>query len=99
MEMTKIIDRKDRRRLNKKLQKVEQLAQPTAKLSNEALQQKTQEFKQRLANGETLDDLLPEAFAAIREAAKRILGMYPYAVQVLGVGSTCGRRRPAGSTA
>lgn len=41
MEMTKIIDRKDRRRLNKKLQKVEQLAQPTAKLSNEALQQKT----------------------------------------------------------
>lgn len=84
MEMTKIIDRKDRRRLNKKLQKVEQLAQPTAKLSNEALQQKTQEFKQRLANGETLDNLLPEAFAAIREAAKRILGMYPYAVQVLG---------------
>lgn len=79
-----IVDRKDRRRLNKQLQKVNHLAQTTAKLSDEELQQKTKEFKQRLANGETLDGLLPEAFAAIREAAKRILGMYPYAVQVLG---------------
>lgn len=79
-----IVDRKDRRRLNKQLQKVNHLAQTTAKLSDEELQQKTKEFKQRLANGETLDGLLPEAFAAIREAAKRILGMYPYDVQVLG---------------
>lgn len=84
MEMTMIVDRKDRRRLNKQLQKVNHLAQTTAKLSDEELQQKTKEFKQRLANGETLDGLLPEAFAAIREAAKRILGMYPYDVQVLG---------------
>ncbi len=54
------------------------------KLSEEALQGKTAEFKQRLAQGETLDDLLPEAFAAVREAADRVLGMRPYPVQLLG---------------
>ncbi len=53
-------------------------------LSEEALQGKTAEFKQRLSQGETLDDLLPEAFAAVREAADRVLGMRPYPVQLLG---------------
>ena len=53
-------------------------------LSEEALKHKTVEFKQRLAAGETLDDLLVEAFAAIREAAWRVLGMKPYPVQLLG---------------
>ena len=53
-------------------------------LSEEALRGKTQEFKNRLAAGETLDDLLPEAFAAIREAADRVLGMRPYPVQLMG---------------
>ncbi len=53
-------------------------------LSQEQLQGKTAEFKARLANGETLDDLLPEAFAAIREAAWRVLGMRPYPVQLIG---------------
>ena len=53
-------------------------------LSEEALKGKTGEFKQRLAQGETLDDLLPEAFAAIREAADRVLGMRPYPVQLMG---------------
>ena len=53
-------------------------------LSEEALKAKTQEFKDRLANGETLDDLLPEAFAAIREASDRVLGMRPYPVQIIG---------------
>ena len=53
-------------------------------LSDEALKAKTPEFKERLAKGETLDDLLPEAFAAIREAADRVLGMRPYPVQILG---------------
>ena len=48
------------------------------------LQHKTAEFKERLAKKATLDELLPEAFAAIREAAKRVLGMFPYDVQVLG---------------
>ena len=53
-------------------------------LSEEALKAKTAEFKTRYQNGETLDDLLPEAFAAIREAADRVLGMRPYPVQILG---------------
>ena len=53
-------------------------------LSEEALKGKTQEFKNRLAAGETLDDLLPEAFAAVREAADRVLGMRPYPVQLIG---------------
>ena len=55
-----------------------------AALSEEALKGKTAEFKNRLSQGETLDDLLPEAFAAIREAAWRVLGMKPYPVQLLG---------------
>ena len=53
-------------------------------LSEEALKGKTQEFKNRLEQGETLDDILPEAFAAIREAADRVLGMRPYPVQLIG---------------
>ncbi len=53
-------------------------------LSEEALKGKTEEFKKRLAGGETLDDILPEAFAAIREAADRVLGMRPYPVQLIG---------------
>ena len=53
-------------------------------LSDEALRNKTSEFKARYAQGETLDDLLPEAFAAVREAAFRVLGMRPYRVQLIG---------------
>ena len=54
------------------------------KLSDEELKGKTKEFKQRLADGETLDDLLVEAFATVREAAKRVLGMEHYRVQLIG---------------
>ena len=53
-------------------------------LTDAELQQKTPEFKQRLANGETLDDILPEAFATAREASWRVLGMRPYRVQLVG---------------
>ena len=53
-------------------------------LSEEALRGKTAEFKNRLSQGETLEDLLPEAFAAIREAADRVLGLRPYPVQLIG---------------
>ena len=53
-------------------------------LSDEELKAKTPAFKDRLAKGETLDDILPEAFAAIREAADRVLGMRPYPVQLIG---------------
>ena len=55
-----------------------------AALSEDELKGKTQEFKNRLENGETLDDILPEAFAAVREAAWRVLGMKPYPVQLIG---------------
>ena len=53
-------------------------------LSEEELKDKTRQFKERLASGETLDDILPEAFAAIREAADRVLGLRPYPVQLIG---------------
>ena len=57
--------------------KIESLADEYKALSDAQLQAKTAEFRQRLANGETLDDLLPEAFATVREAADRVLGMRP----------------------
>ena len=64
--------------------KVESLAPQMAALSDEQLRGKTKEYKARLANGETLDDLLPEAFATVREAAKRVLQMEHYRVQIIG---------------
>ncbi len=64
--------------------KILSLEEEYKNLSEEALRGKTAEFKGRLAQGETLDDLLPEAFAAIREAADRVLGMRPYPVQLIG---------------
>ncbi len=54
------------------------------KLSDEELNKKSLEFRQRLTQGETLDDILPEAFAAVREASKRVLGMRHYDVQLIG---------------
>ena len=72
----------------KKLQplvnKVLALENEYSNLSEEDLKGKTAIFKERLAKGETLDDILPEAFAAIREAAWRVLGMKPYPVQLIG---------------
>jgi preprotein translocase subunit SecA len=64
--------------------KIEALEPDFQALSDAQLQAKTPELKARLANGETLDDILPEAFAACREAAKRVLGMRPYRVQLVG---------------
>ena len=64
--------------------KIEALADEYRALTDEELRAKTPEFKARLANGETLDDILPEAFAAVREAAGRVLGLYPYRVQLIG---------------
>ena len=72
------------KKLDKTAQAVEALEDEYRKLTDEQLRGKTDEFKARLAKGETLDDLLPEAFAAIREADDRILGMRPYHVQILG---------------
>ena len=64
--------------------KIEALDEAYSKLTDEQLKAKTPEFKERLRNGETLDDILPEAFAACREAAWRVLGMKPYRVQLIG---------------
>ena len=64
--------------------KIEGLEEEYKALTDAPLQAKTPEFKQRLADGETLDDILPEAFAACREAAWRVLGMRPYRVQLIG---------------
>ena len=80
-------NKKELKRLEKIADQVEALASQMASLSDEALQAKTPEFKQRYENGESLDDLLPEAFAVAREAAKRVLGLYPYRVQVMGAAS------------
>ena len=64
--------------------KVESYKEAMGKLSDEELKDKTREFKKRLEDGETLDDILPEAFATVREAAKRVLGMEHYRVQIIG---------------
>ncbi len=64
--------------------KIDALADEYKAMSDAQLKGKTQEFKDRLANGETLDDILPEAFATVREAADRVLGMRPYRVQLVG---------------
>ncbi|MBS5523871.1 MAG: preprotein translocase subunit SecA [Clostridiales bacterium] len=64
--------------------KIEALGPDIKKLSDEELRAKTQEFKERLGKGEILDDLLPEAFAVVREAAERVLGMRHYRVQLIG---------------
>ena len=72
------------RKVRATLKKINGLKDKMAALSDEALAAKTLEFRKRLAKGETLDDLLVEAFAVVREADKRILGMFPYDVQVMG---------------
>ena len=64
--------------------KIEGMEEEYKALTDAQLQAKTPEFKERLANGETLDDILPEAFATVREAADRVLGMRPYPVQLVG---------------
>ena len=66
------------------VEKTESLRPEMQKLTDEELREKTREFKKRLSEGETLDDLLPEAFATVREAAKRVLGMEHYRVQIIG---------------
>ncbi len=72
------------RKLRKIANKIETLAPEYKSLSDEALQAKTAEFKSRLEKGETLDGILPEAFATVREASERVLGLRPYFVQLMG---------------
>lgn len=71
------------RKVKKILKKINALKRKMESLSDQELAAKTVEFRQRLAKGETVDDLLVEAFAVVREADKRVLGMFPYDVQVI----------------
>ena len=77
-------DKGEIRKLEKMADKVMSYEEQMAALTDEELQAKTVEFKERYANGETLDQLLYEAFAVVREGAKRVLGLFPYKVQVMG---------------
>ncbi|AAL98381.1 preprotein translocase subunit SecA [Streptococcus pyogenes JRS4] len=77
-------DKGELRKLEKIAKKVESYADQMASLSDRDLQGKTLEFKERYQKGETLEQLLPEAFAVVREAAKRVLGLFPYRVQIMG---------------
>ncbi|TWT07261.1 preprotein translocase subunit SecA [Planococcus sp. CPCC 101016] len=84
--LNKVFDpnKRDLKRLEKVADRVEALASDFAALTDEALKAKTEEFVERHAKGEALNDLLPEAFATIREASKRVLGLYPFRVQIMG---------------
>lgn len=77
-------DTREQKRLSKIADKVGSYAEEYRQLSDEELQAKTPALKERYKNGETLDDLLPEAFAVAREGAKRVLGLYPFHVQIMG---------------
>lgn len=90
MPVNNILDRffnQDKKRLElvkKRAFEVDAYAEKMAALSDSELKAKTAEYKDRYINGETLDDLLPEAFATAREAAKRVIGEYPFLVQIMG---------------
>lgn len=77
-------NKRDLKRLAKLSEQIDALASETAALSDEQLRMKTDEFKERYQKGESLEDLLVEAFAVVREGAKRVLGLYPYPVQLMG---------------
>ncbi|TMT00641.1 preprotein translocase subunit SecA [Apilactobacillus kunkeei] len=77
-------DKREVKRLSKLADKVESYADEISKLSDDELKAKTPEFQQRYQDGETLDDLLPEAFAVAREGATRVLGLTPFHVQIMG---------------
>ena len=79
-----MIMNRDQRLLRKLVKKINALAPELETISDEKLKHKTVEFKERIQNGETLDSLLVEAFAVCREASRRVLGLFPYDVQVMG---------------
>ena len=82
--MDNIRNRSRLKKLRKILHKVNSYAGSMKEMEDSALQAKTAEFRERLRQGETMDQLLPEAYAVVREASGRVLGMYPYDTQVLG---------------
>ncbi|WP_043929952.1 preprotein translocase subunit SecA [Bacillus sp. EB01] len=78
------MNKREIKKLTKIADRIEALADETEKLTDDQLREKTEEFKKRYQNGESLDDLLVEAFAVVREGARRVLGLYPYHVQLMG---------------
>lgn len=78
------LNKKELKKLNKVADAVDAMASDIEKLSDEALKQKTEEFRQRYKDGEHLDNIRVEAFAVCREASRRVLGMYPFRVQIMG---------------
>ena len=78
------MNKREIKKLTKVSVQVEALAGEMEKMSDDQLREKTEEFKQRYQNGESLDDMLVEAFAVVREGARRVLGLYPYPVQLMG---------------
>ncbi|WP_462410976.1 preprotein translocase subunit SecA [Neobacillus sp. Marseille-QA0830] len=78
------LNKRELKRLDKLANQIEALASETERLTDEQLREKTEEFKARYQKGESLDDLLVEAFAVVREGARRVLGLYPYHVQLMG---------------
>ena len=84
MGLFKSYSEKEVKRVKPLVDKINELEPEMQKLSDKDLREKTNEFKNRLSKGETLDDLLPEAFAVVREAAKRVLGMRHFDVQLIG---------------
>ncbi len=77
-------NRKEIKKIEPIIKKIESYDKPMQQLSDDELKHKTVEFKERLKNGETLDDILPEAYAVVREASYRVLGMKQYRVQLIG---------------
>ena len=84
MGLFKTYSEKEVKRVKPIVEKINSLEPEVQKLSDDELRNKTIEFKDRLAKGETLDDILPEAFAVVREASKRVLGMRHFDVQLIG---------------
>lgn len=84
--LNKLFDpnKRDLKRLEKMAEKIDQLATDMEQLSDEEIRQKTDELKERYQNGEALDHMLEEAFAVVREGSRRVLGLYPYPVQLMG---------------
>ncbi len=77
-------DRQSLKRYGTIADQIEAMEQNYSQLSDEDLKAKTEEFKTRVSSGETLEDILPEAFATVREASKRVLGLFPFRVQIMG---------------
>ena len=93
LKLFKSYSEKEVKRVMPIVKKINELEPEMQKLSDKELANKTAEFKQKLADGLTLDDILPEAFAVVREASVRVLGMRHFDVQLIGIFKCINRKR------